>query len=274
MLSTPDSAGASITPDYYGSFAIDGVPGTAARIQLSFINPGGSKTGKLLPTGNPTDVMSRVPGLQSGKVEASLVDCGNPCVYVRAQDLVLSDGKAVDGTISPDDISAHPSLLSTLEEVRVQGSLMMGLTTSRAAAAAQRSIPKVCLVSPASPTPHKLLSGGMLADPSSYDVLTRTISTGDPHRAIPITVSLCVAAASKIRGSVVETCLKRDGRPADEQGIVIAHPSGKITVGADVTESKDGQVEVQAATIYRTARKLFEGKVFYREEAQCAGDTQ
>ena len=38
-----------------GDFSIDGVSGKAARIQLDFMDPAGSKTGKLLPTGSKVD---------------------------------------------------------------------------------------------------------------------------------------------------------------------------------------------------------------------------
>jgi len=263
-LETPtDEDELPLLPDYDGSFAIDGVAGTASRIKLDFINPGGSKTGKLLPTGNATDTLTDIAGLKDGRITASMVDCGNPCVYVRAEDMQLSDGTTMETTMLPESIANHPSLLSILEEIRVQGSLTMGLTPTRDAALMQRSIPKVCVVASPPVNPYKLLTGESVTDPSSYDILTRTISTGDPHRAIPITVSLCVAAASRIKRSVVESVLRSEGPPADEKGIVIAHPSGRITVGAEMQTSEDGSVEVKAATIYRTARKLFDGKVYY-----------
>ncbi|HRD77438.1 MAG TPA: PrpF domain-containing protein, partial [Hyphomicrobiaceae bacterium] len=54
-----------------GDLAIDGVSGTGAPIRLEFMAPGGSKTGELLPTGQPVD---RLP-LASGRyVDVSLVD--------------------------------------------------------------------------------------------------------------------------------------------------------------------------------------------------------
>ena len=52
---------------YDGDFAIAGVPGTAAPIKLSFLDPMGSVTGKLLPTGNASDMLD-IPGF--GQVEA------------------------------------------------------------------------------------------------------------------------------------------------------------------------------------------------------------
>jgi 2-methylaconitate cis-trans-isomerase PrpF len=60
-----------------GSLAIDGVAGTGAPIRLDFTDPGGAKTGRLLPTGNPADLLE-IPG--HPPVRASLVDAANPCV--------------------------------------------------------------------------------------------------------------------------------------------------------------------------------------------------
>ena len=58
-----------------GDYVIDGVPGTGAKIELSFFDPGGATTGRLLPTGNAVDEII----LDSGeKVSLTIVDAGNP----------------------------------------------------------------------------------------------------------------------------------------------------------------------------------------------------
>src|SRR4029453_2356150 len=46
---------------YEGNTRIHGVPGTGAGIVLDFIDPAGSCTGALLPTGNATDSTAGVP---------------------------------------------------------------------------------------------------------------------------------------------------------------------------------------------------------------------
>ena len=81
-----------------GDFALDGVPGTGARIALDFLDPGGAVTGRLLPTGRAQDALE-VAGL--GPIAASLVDATNPMVFVRAKDLGL------DGTERPEDLDAR-----------------------------------------------------------------------------------------------------------------------------------------------------------------------
>ena len=73
----PMRTGARVTE---GDLAIDGVAGTSAPVRLEFTDPGGAKTGRLLPTGRALDILD-IPGL--GPIEATLVDAANPCVFVR-----------------------------------------------------------------------------------------------------------------------------------------------------------------------------------------------
>ena len=79
---------------YIGDFAIDGVPGTSAKILLDYSATAGAATGKLLPTGNPVDVVD-IPMI--GKIEMSVVDAGNPLCFIMPDVLNLS------GTEGPVD---------------------------------------------------------------------------------------------------------------------------------------------------------------------------
>ncbi|KAJ9296254.1 hypothetical protein DTO271G3_5395 [Paecilomyces variotii] len=224
-----------------GDFSIDGVSGTAAKIQLDFIDPAGSKTGKLLPTGNTVDIFD---GIRS-----TCIDVGNPCVFIKAADL------GIDGTMLPDDTQIHPGLLERLESIRKQATVAMGI--SKTLQDVPPSIPKICFVS--KPKSHKLISGEELHE-SSVDVVVRAISTGQPHRALPITSGLSVSAAAKLHGSVLAECLTGDDI-GDREELRIGHPSGKLVVGAKYSD--DGR-KLERATVFRTARRLMEGKVFWK----------
>jgi 2-methylaconitate cis-trans-isomerase PrpF len=48
------------TVSYEGDTSIDGVPGTAAPVQLTFLDAAGSKTGKLFPTGQTQDLIDGI----------------------------------------------------------------------------------------------------------------------------------------------------------------------------------------------------------------------
>jgi len=234
-----------------GAMVLDGVAGSGAPIRLDFVDPGGAKTGRLLPTGNATDGLD-VPGV--GMLAASMVDAANPCVFVRAADL------GVTGTELPDALEADPALLAKLEAVRRTASVAMGLAPDSDAAGSIPGVPKVALVT--APVAASLLSGRMLAADEA-NILVRMISVGQPHRAVPLTGALCLAVACRIPGSVPQSLLSADETGQD---IRIGHPSGVIVVAAEVVREGDG-FAVRHGTAYRTARRLFQGEVLYRVSA-------
>lgn len=235
----PVSEGEAMTD---GTFSIDGVSGTASKIQLDFIDPAGSKTGRLLPTGNVVDNFDGV--------RATCVDVANPSVFVTAEDI------GVDGTMLPEHIQEQPGILERLESIRRQATVAMGI--AKTPDEVPPSIPKICFIS--SPSSHLLLSKERL-EPSSVDIVARTISTGQPHGAIPLTTAFGVATAAKLPGSTVaESISSRSKNESESGGFVIGHPSGKLVVEAEL----DGNNKVSRATVFRTARRLMEGQVFWK----------
>ena len=234
---------------YAGDLAIPGVSGSGAPIRLDFLDPGGATTGHLLPSGNVTDHLA-IDGL--GELAVSLVDAANATVFVRARDVGLT------GLELPTDLEARPDVLELLERIRQAASVRMGISADVAAAARTASVPFICLVSPPTDTPTL---AGALIHRDDADVLARALSNGQPHRALPLTVSLCLGVAARITGSVVAEALS----PATaEQLIRIAMPSGVLGVNARVTHDADQWV-AHAGTFYRTARRLFDGRVWLRE---------
>lgn len=231
-----------------GALSIDGVAGTAAPVRLEFVAPGGAKTGRLLPTGSACDVLD-VPGL--GQVEVSMVDAANPCVFVDAARL----GRT--GTELPDVLDGDAECLAALEEIRCAASVAMGLAPDRAAARLLPSVPKVAMVS--APQEAPTLSGRRLAV-NEMSLAVRMISIGQPHRAVPVTGSTCLAIATRIEGSVPHRLAA-----AGEGAIAIAHPSGLIVVDAAVDDAHDpARAYARHGVLYRTARRLFDGHVYYR----------
>ena len=231
---------------YDGALAIPGVFGTGAPIRLDFLEPGGATTGRLLPTGRVIDRLD-IPGL--GPIEASLVDAANATVFVRARDLGLT------GTELPDRLESDPALLSLLDAIRVQGSVMMGIAPDAEAARAIRMVPFVGLVAPPADT---LTLTGETVPAAEIDLAARVISNGQPHRALPLTVSLCTAVAARIPGTLVAQVLSPS---AGEGALRLGMPSGVLTVGAEVVAEAGGWA-ARAGSFYRTARRLFDGRVW------------
>jgi len=237
-----------------GSMVLDGVAGTGAPVRLEFMAPGGARTGKLLPTGRPIDELD-VPGL--GHIAASLVDAANPCVFVAAESLDCT------GSEMPEAIERNAALQAHLEGIRRAASVAMGLATSLDEAARIKSVPKVAMVAP--PREATTFAGATLA-PSDMDIAVRMISVGQAHRAVPLTGALCLAVATRLAGTIPAACAKDIS--ADASAIRIAQPSGITHVDARVTPaSATGAAHAEYAAVYRTARRLFEGRVLVRGAA-------
>jgi 2-methylaconitate isomerase len=232
-----------------GALAIPGVSGTGAPVRLEFREPGGATTGRLLPTGNVVDTLD-VPGC--GQVRVSMVDAANACVFVRASDI------GAKGTELPDEIDANPELLKKLEAVRVAASVAMGITKTSQEAAKRTGVPFVGFVSP--PQESRTLTGETIKA-ANVDLTGRAMSNGQPHRALPLTVSLCLAVAARLEGSVVFEAARTGGNPEAE--IRIAMPSGILTVAATVRKL-EGQWHAEQGAFYRTQRRLFDGSVLLR----------
>jgi len=226
-----------------GDCVIPGVEGAGAPIRLDFISPGGATTGKLLPTGNAVDLLE-IPGL--GRVECSLVDAANACVFVAASDLGLT------GTELPDELEKRPDILEKLALIRAYGAIAMGLSKTIEEARRKPMLPFIAMV--AKPCESKTLSGTVIPA-ASVDLTIRAISNGQPHRALPLTGSLCAAVASEIQGSLPHRLTTSRGARRR-----LGMPSGVIEVAADVVRS-NASWEARQGSFYRTARRMFEGAI-------------
>ena len=229
-----------------GDLSLDGVAGSAAPIKLEFLEPGGARTGSLLPTGNAVDRLD-VAGL--GAVDMSCIDAANPCVFVEA----AAVGKS--GTELPDALDADSEFLARMEAVRRTASAAMGLAATIESAGDIASIPKVAMVT--RPGAAITLSGRALSSADS-DISVRMISVGQPHRAVPVTGAICLAVASRVPGSIPQALSAAASGP-----IRIAQPSGVTMVDASVVAGGNGP-HAEHGAIYRTARRLFDGNVYYR----------
>lgn len=228
-------------PRVLGDLAIDGVAGTGSPIRLEFRDVAGARTGTLLPSGNPVDTLMSTTGRP---VRASLVDAANPCCFLHAEDLGL------DGTEPPERLEQDPALMREFEHLRRQASRRMGITADDEAAARSRAVPFIGVV--AAPRAWTTRSGALRAAHEA-DLSVRMLSSGNPHRAIPVTSALCVAVAARTPGTLPHACVGAGSGP-----LRIGHASGTILVEAE-TEAATGKV--LHASVYRTARRLFQGEV-------------
>jgi len=221
-------------PRLEGLMQIDGVSGSGAPIRLDFLDPGGSKTGKLLPTGQAQDILTAT----GAEIRATIIDAASPCVFVDAADFGMSEPAA------PEVIERDAGLMERLERLRCEASVRAGLAKDLGAAAYLGSVPRIALVFAAQRQAD--LSGRVL-DGDAMDITVRMVSMGKPHRALPM----------RIEGATPHRLARHR-----EGALTIAHPSGLIQVDASVIRDAGGMVNVKYGAVYRTARILFDGYVF------------
>ena len=192
---TPDGR-----PEYAGDTAIDGVPGTAAAIEIEM---GDESTAKeLLPTGNLVDDVAGY--------SATLIDNGMPVVILAAADF------GVTGDETPDDLEARVDLTPEIEKVRLEAGRLMGLGD-----VSDQTVPKVFLLS----APRH---GGAIG--------TRGFIPKKVHTSIGVLMAASIAAALRIPGTVgSDLALLPEGDVT-----LLEHPSGSFPAKVRVYPGADG----------------------------------
>ncbi|MDR3591148.1 MAG: PrpF domain-containing protein [Negativicutes bacterium] len=230
-----------------GDCVCDGVPGTGAKIMLDWSDTSGSVTGKLLPTGNPTDVVD-IPGF--GPLTVSIVDAANPMVFVRAKDLKLT------GIETPQQVNTNADLLKLLETIRGTAAVMIGMAKDTKEALDKcPAFPMIAFVSP--PADYEDFTTGRPIKASDVDLISRLMFMQVIHKTYAGTGTICTGAAARIPGTVVHEATN----PKAEKIIRIGHPAGVIDI--EVTAAvKNGKVDLTRAAISRTARRLMDGYAY------------
>ena len=232
-----------------GDCHIAGVDGTAAELKVKFLNPAGAKTGKLLPTGNVLDVLD-IPGF--GKIEATILDVSNPMVLIRAEDVNAT------GMELPEEVNSNAELCEVLEKVRGTAACMMGFAKDlKDATENSPAVPKVGFIT--SPKSYTEI-GGTQVNAEDMDICARVISVFKCHKACPLTSASSIAVAAALDGTMVKKIM---GDGVDTENVRIGHPSGIMTMCPEVVV-KDGEAEVPAVAVQRTARRIMDGNVYVR----------
>ncbi len=231
-----------------GEYAIAGVPGTGSKIVLDFLDPGGSVTGKLFPTGQVRDIL-HVPGI--GHIEVSIVDAANPLVFCRCEDFGLS------GQETPEQIDANQKLLQRIGVTRAAAAVAIGLAGSiDEAIRSVPSVPKIAFVTRSRPY---LQLDGVLREAADVDLVARIMSMGHLHRAYALTGAICTTVAAQIPGTLVYDVVSERVRASGM--LRLGHPSGVMDLSANLhKEGESWHVEKASAT--RTARRLMEGDIY------------
>ena len=222
---------------------IPGVMGQWPGVQLALLEPAGAKTGRLLPTGNPTDMIDGI--------EVSCTDLAVPMVIVRAVDM----GKTAAET--PEELDADAAFKAQLQHLWVEAGLKMGLkgkdgaAMTEAALAASETVPKICIVAP--PSDEERARGA--------NIRVRYFTPQAGHKSLAVTGGACLAACCLIPGTVGhETAVGVDPLGSEEAGHVVrmANPAGllKATIAGS---NRNGEINMPSAAYERSMQILLRG---------------
>lgn len=226
------------TPDgrvaYDGDARIDGVPGTAAPVEIDFLDTAGSVCASLLPTGNVRDVID--------DIDVTCIDNGMPLVLLRA------DAVGRTGHESVAELNADTALRARLETLRLACGQAMGLGD-----VSTRNYPKMTLIS----APR---AGGSIA--------TRSFIPHVCHDAIGVLAAVTVATACVLDGSIADGVARA---PKGGGRISVEHPSGEFSVDLEVDPVNPQHIT--RAALLRTARLIMRGQVFVPHSVWNKGTT-
>jgi len=211
---------------YAGEARIAGVPGSAAPIVLNFADAVGGATGKLLPTGNPLDI---IEGLA-----CTCLDVAMPVVIARAADF----GKTA--LESAKELDADRDFMARIEVVRRAAGRAMGMGE-----VAGKVMPKFAIIGPPA-------AGGALA--------ARYFTPLATHEAMAVTGGICIGSACKLPGTVAEGIARVSD--AVRETVVIEHPSGVMEAVITTALAPDGSMTIEGGGTLRTARRIMVGEVF------------
>ncbi len=214
--------GGSVT--YDGDAQIDGVPGSAAPIDLMFRDVVGGATGALFPTGNRRD---KIDG-----IEVSCLDVAMPMVIARASDFGLAGDESVA------ELDENRAFFDRMEDVRQKAGALMGMGD-----VSKSVTPKFAILSEAR-------NGGAAT--------VRYFMPWKTHPTLAVTGSQCISACLLCPGTVADGLVSVDGSPAR---VLLEHPMGQMEVTVEFISDGD-TFDVVSAGLVRTARKLAAGEVF------------
>lgn len=210
---------------YDGDAQVDGVPGTAAPIDVMFRETVGGATGAMFPTGNRVDVIDGI--------NVTCIDVAMPMVLACAHAFGLT------GHETAAELDDNSAFFARMEAVRIKAGALMGMGDVSASVT-----PKFGLLAPAR-------NGGTAA--------TRYMMPWKTHPSLAVTGSQAISACLLCPDTVGDGIAQ--GITGSPVTMKLEHPMGQLNVLVEYTRDGDA-FDILSAGLVRTARKLAAGEVF------------
>lgn len=235
-----------------GDCSISGIDGTAGELKVNFLDPAGSKTGKLFPTGATKELLDT----EFGSINVTILDVANPLVLIKAEDI------GVTGTELPAVVNSNTELGKRLEAIRSAACVKIGLAKNpKDATDNNPGVPKIAFFT--KPCDYVAINGTEVKK-EDMDVCLRVISVFQCHKSTPLTTACAVSVAAKLPSSIMGDTISV---PENSEVVRIGHPSGVIAIQPyidDVNANID-DIHVSGVAIIRTARRIMDGTIYIKD---------
>jgi 2-methylaconitate isomerase len=186
----------------------------------------------------------------AGRIQSDRKCVANPCVFIATTDVGLT------GNELPEEISANTALMSTIGEIQSKTGQMFGLWPNWQ----DVSMPGFPLAVLVAPPADYVDAAGDRHEASSMDLRARLLFVNRCHDSMAGTGATCLAAASRIPGSVAQHAL---GGGAASSTLRIGHPLGVMDVVVTIDpKSQDEDIHFTTLGFARTARRLMAGQAY------------
>lgn len=233
-----------------GDYAIDGCPGTGARISEDWALVVKQKPECVLPTGNVVDTLE----VEGKQYHATITGIGNAVLFLPAQEL------GMQGTESAADIGADKALMDRLEKIRSAAAVRLGMV-EKPEDAVKITPYQPFIAAVALPRDYQTPSGRTVSA-ADYQILSRLVFMQKPHKAYPISAAVGIGAAARIPGTTIHALLQQQNFTG--MRIEIGHPAGLMDVESAAAE-EDGKQVFSRLAVFRTARRIMDGQVYIRK---------
>jgi methylitaconate Delta-isomerase len=214
-------------------------------VRLTFEQPGGAVTGKLLAGGEPLCAITLSDGRS---INFSVVDAGTLYAFMRA------DAFGLAGDEQPTALDSNHGFRTTVELARVAITDFLNAQQRPSSPMLNPRRLKMAIVS--APRPER----------TDADIVARVINPANVHKAYAVSGAICLAAAAVIKGTLVNQIVAPEVSPFT---VRIAHPSGTFPITTHYSTT-DGNIEITGTSLERTARVLMRGTAYLPDHAISA----
>ncbi|MDR7091420.1 PrpF domain-containing protein [Cellvibrio fibrivorans] len=223
-----------LTPLIKDCREIDGVQGAGSEIQLTFIEPGGSITGEILPSGKTVDTLT----INNKDYRCSIVDCGTLYAFFPADQFNLT------GDEQPELLDLNEPFKDLIEQLRESVAGLISQHLDRPILAKQIKI--------------AIYADFTRMVDDHKELTARVINRYKTHKAFPVTGAICISTACVIPGTLLNTCNISKGV---EYNVLIKHSEGVISTNS-LSEIIDGKVNIKYTSVNRSARIIMAGVAY------------